>query len=166
MRTLLCLSLVAAAACAREKPQAAVSAADRYAGDWEGRFVQSAADTGVPFVTHLAAGAEGTLSGTLTFAGPGAAAIVLRPEEMSDSTIVFEIGPYQVPNTNTEAITRFEGRLAGDSLSGSYVTLPTVGGGVVPDMSTAQWKNAETHPAPGSEPLRGTFAAGRRRAAP
>lgn len=165
MRTLLCLTLVVAA-CAREKPQAAMSAADRYAGDWEGRSVQSAADTGVPFATHLTAGAEGTLSGSLTFSGLGAPALALRPVEMSDSTIVFEIGPYQVPGTTTEAITRFEGRLAGDSLWGSYVTLPTVGGGVVPDMSTAQWKNAETHPAPGSEPMRGTFAVGRKRAAP
>jgi hypothetical protein len=165
VRTLLCLTLVVAA-CAREKPQAAMSAADRYAGDWEGRSVQSATDTGLAFAGHLTAGPEGTVSGTIVFAGLESAAIALRTVEVSDSTIVFEIGPYQVPGTNTEAITRFEGRLAGDSLWGSYVTLPTVGGGVVPDMSTAQWKNAETHPAPGSEPMRGTFAVGRKRAAP
>lgn len=165
MRTLLCLSLVVAA-CAREKPQAAVSAADRYAGDWEGRSVQSAADTGIPFASHLAAGAEETLSGTLTFTGLGTPAIVVRTIELSDSTIVFEIGPYQGPGATTEAITRFEGRLTGDSLWGSYVTLPTVGGGIVPDMTTAQWKNAETHPAPGSEPMRGTFAAARKHMTP
>jgi hypothetical protein len=166
VRTLLCLSLVVAAACAREKPQAAVNAATRYAGDWAGRSVQSASDTGVPFASHMTAGPDGTLSGTVAFTGSDTAAVALRVVEASDSAIVFEIGPYHNPAANADAITRFEGRLAGDSLWGSYVTLPTVGGGVVPDMSTAQWKNAEMHPAPGSEPVRGTFAAARKRAAP
>lgn len=161
MRTLICLSLILAA-CAREKPQAVASTASRYAGDWVGRSAQSASDTGVPFASHMTAGAEGTLSGTVAFTAPDSAAVALRLIEASDSTIVFEIGPYHSPAANADAITRFEGRLAGDSLWGSYVTLPTVGGGVVPDMSTAQWKNAELHPAPGTEPIRGTFAAARK----
>lgn len=165
MRTLLCLSLVLAA-CAREKPRAASSPGELYAGTWEGRSYRSTSDTGVPFTSQMTAGPQGTLSGALTFTGPGASPIPIRTIAVSESTIVFEIGPYQSPDAKAEAITRSEGRLKGDSLVGSYVTLPTAGGGVVPDMSTAQWTNAETHPAPGSEPVRGTFAAARRRSTP
>ena len=165
VRTLLCLSLVLTA-CAREKPRAAASPGELYAGTWEGRSYGSASDTGVPFTGQMTAGPQGTLAGTLTFAGLGTSPIPMRTIAVSESTIVFEIGPYQGPAAKAEAITRYEGHLKGDSLAGSYVTLPTAGGGVVPDMSTAQWTNAETHPAPGSEPVRGTFAAARRRSSP
>lgn len=164
MRTLLLLALVVAA-CAREQPRAA-RPAERYAGDWEGRSSRSASDTGIAFAVHLNADTGGTLSGTLQFTGLGTPPIPLRTIEVSESTFVFEIGPYQSPTANAEVITRSEGHLAGDSLVGSYVMLPTAGGGVVPDMSVAQWKNAETHPAPGSEPIRGTFTAARKRMTP
>jgi hypothetical protein len=115
---------------------------------------------------QMTAGAEGTLSGMLAFTGLSTPPIAMRTIELTDSTIVFEIGPYQSPTANTEVITRSEGHLAGDSLWGNYVMLPTAGGGVVPDMSTAQWKNAEMQPAPGNEPIRGTFATRRKAATP
>jgi hypothetical protein len=114
----------------------------------------------------MSADSQGTLAGTLTFTGLGTPAIPVRPIAVSESTLVIEFGPYQSPTANVEVITRSEGRLAGDSLVGTYVALPTAGGGVVPDMSVAQWSNAETHPAPGSEPIRGTFAAARKHTTP
>lgn len=165
MRSLLCLALVVTA-CAREKPRAPVSSAERYAGTWEGRSVRDGSDSGASFTMQMTASAEGVLSGTLAFTGVSTPPIVVRTMELTDSMIVFEIGPYESPTVHKEVITRSEGRLAGDSLWGVYVALPTVGGGVVPDMSTAQWKNAETQPAPGSEPIRGTFAAKRKPATP
>ena len=161
MRRLLCLSL-AIAACAGEKPRAAASPAERYAGTWEGRARRSDADTGVAFTIQMSADSQGTLSGTVAFTGLGTPAIPVRTIAVSESTLVIEFGPYQSPTANTEVITRSEGRLAGDSLVGTYVALPTAGGGVVPDMSVAQWNNAETHPAPGSEPIRGTITARKR----
>jgi hypothetical protein len=115
---------------------------------------------------QMTASAEGALSGMLAFTGLSTPPVAVRTIELTDSTIVFEIGPYQSPTANTEVITRSEGHLAGDSLWGNFVMLPTAGGGVVPDMSTAQWKNAETAPNPGSEPIRGTFATKRKAAAP
>lgn len=163
MRTLLCLALVLTA-CAREKPRA-VSAAERFAGTWEGRSVRSGSDSGVDFTMQMTAGAEGALSGTLAFTGLSTPPIAMRTIELTDSTIVFEIGPYQSPSAHKEVITRSEGHMAGDSLWGAYVMLPT-GAGVAPDMTTAQWKNAETQPAPGSEPIRGTFASKRKAATP
>jgi len=164
MRTLLCLALVLTA-CAREKPRA-TSAAERFAGTWEGRSVRSGSDTGVNFTMQMTASTEGALSGTLAFTGVSTPPVAVRTIEMNDSMIVFEIGPYQSPTANKEVITRSEGHLAGDSLWGNYVMLPTAGGGVVPDMSTAQWKNAETQPNPGSEPIRGTFVSKRMAATP
>lgn len=162
MRTLLCLALVVMA-CGREQPRAPANPAEKYAGTWEGVSFRIGSDSGVAWTSHMTADPEGTLSGTLAFTGLGAPPIELRTIELSDSMIVFEIGPYQSPTANTEVITRSEARVAGDSLTGTFVMLPTRGGGVVPDMSVAQWKNAETRPTPGSEPIRGTFVATRKR---
>ena len=164
MRKLLWLAVLVAA-CGREKPRP-TSPGEMYAGTWEGRSVRDSSDASVPFTMQMTAGAEGTLSATLAFTGSSAPAISVRTIELSDSMITFEIGPYQSPTANKEVITRSEGRVAGDSLWGTYVMLPTAGGGVVPDMSTAQWNNAALHPAPGSEPIRGTFTATRRRPTP
>jgi len=161
MRILLCLAVVAAA-CAREKPRAPASAAERYVGTWEGRSFRSASDTGIPFTTQMNASADGALSGTLSFTGLSAPAIPVRTIELTDSTIVFEIGPYQSPTAKTEVITRSEGHLAGDSLWGTYDMLPTASGQVAPDMSTAKWKNLVMHPIHGSEPISGTFATKRK----
>lgn len=165
MRTLLCLALVVAA-CAREKPRAPISAAERYAGTWEGRSVRDGSDSGVSFTLQMTASAGGVLSGTLAFTGATTPPIAVRTIELTDSMLVYEIGPYESPTVHKEVITRSEARVAGDSLWGVYVMLPTAGGGVVPDMTTAQWKNAETSPNPGSEPIRGTFAAKRKAATP
>lgn len=113
-----------------------------------------------------AVASAGGLSGTLTLSGPDTTALAVRTIELSDSGLTFEIGPYRDPEANTEVITRFEGRLSGDSLSGTFVMLPTKGGGVVPDMSVEQWHNAVSRPNPGSEPIRGSFVAVRKAPGP
>ncbi len=165
MRTLLCLALVAAG-CAREAPRAPANPAQRYAGTWDGRSMVAGSDSGVSWTSQMTATAAGTVSGTLSFAGPGAPPIELRTIELNDSVIIFEMGPYVSPTAKAEVITRSTGRVGGDSLWGTFEMLPTKGGGVVPDMSVAQWNNAVVRPAPGSEPIRGTFVAKRRPATP
>lgn len=160
MRKLLCLALLLAA-CAREKPRPATPA-EKYAGTWEGSSVRDSGGAAAAFTIQMTASAEGALSGSLTFTGTTAPPVPVRTEEVSDSVIVFEIGPYMSPTAGKEVITRSTGRVSGDSLWGTYEMLPTAGGGVVPDMSAAQWSNAALHPAPGSEPIRGTFTATRR----
>lgn len=165
MRTLLCLALIVAG-CARETPRAPANLAEKYAGTWEGRSVQAGSDSGVTWTSQMTATAAGTVSGTLAFTGLGTPPIEVRTIELSDSIIVFEIGPYQSPTAKDQVITRSEGHVSGDSLWGTFVMLPTKGGGVVPDMSVAQWHNAETRPNPGSEPIRGTFVATRKHPAP
>jgi len=165
MRTLLCLTLIVAG-CARETPRAPANPAEKYAGTWEGRSVQAGSDSGVTWTSQLTATAAGAVAGTLAFTGLGTPPIDVRTIELSDSIIVFEIGPYQSPTAKAQVITRSEGQVSGDSLRGTFVMLPTQGGGVVPDMSVAQWHNAETRPNPGSEPIRGTFVATRKPPAP
>jgi hypothetical protein len=160
MRALVCIALVAAG-CAREQSRAPVSAAEKYAGTWEGRSFRTGSDTFISWTSQMTAGPQGTLSGSLQFTGLQTPPIEMRTIELGDSTITFEIGPYQSPTANAEVITRSEGHLSGDSLWGEFVMLPTQGGGVVPNMTVAQWKNAEMHPNPGSEPIRGTFSAKR-----
>ncbi|HWP36012.1 MAG TPA: hypothetical protein VNL18_00520 [Gemmatimonadales bacterium] len=165
MRRLLCLTLIVAG-CAREAPRAPANPADRYAGTWDGVSFRAGSDSGISWTSQMAATAEGTVTGTLTFSGMEAAPIELRTIELSDSMIVFEMGPYESPTARAEVITRSTGRVVGDSLWGTFEMLPTAGGGVAPDMSVAQWSNAVVNPKPGSEPIRGTFAAKRRSGAP
>ena len=164
MRTLLLLGLIVVG-CAREAPPPA-NPAEPYAGTWEGRSAVTGSDSGATWTIQMTATAEGLVTGNLTFAGSGAAPISMRTIELSDSGIVFEMGPYTSPTAGAEVITRSTGRVSGDSLWGTFVMLPTKGGGVVPDMSVAQWHNAETAPSPGSEPIRGTFVATRRQPMP
>ena len=165
MRTLLCLALIVAG-CARETPRAPANPAEKYAGTWEGRSVQAGSDSGVTWTSQMTATATGTVTGTLAFTGLATPPIEMRTIELSDSIIVFEMGPYESPTAKAQVITRSEGRVSGDSLWGIFVMLPTEGGAVVPDMSVAQWHNAETRPNPGSEPIRGTFVATRKPPAP
>lgn len=161
MRALLGVAIVVLAGCAREAPRAPASPAGRYAGTWQGRSTVEGSSSGATW-KFAAAATGGALTGTLAYAGPDSTPIPVRTVVLSDTAIVFEIGPYRDPVPNTEVITRFEGRVSGDSLAGTFVMLPTKGGGVVPDMSVEQWHNAVSRPNPGSEPIRGTFAAVRR----
>jgi hypothetical protein len=164
MRTLLCLAFLVVA-CAREAPPPA-NPAEQYAGTWDGRSMRTGSDSGVSWTSEMTATPTGTVSGTLTFSGPDTIRIEMRTLELTDSVIVFEMGPYQSPTAKAQVITRSTGQVSGDSLWGTFVMLPTTGGGVVPDMSVAQWSNAERHPNPGSEPIRGTFVAKRRQPSP
>ena len=100
MRKLLSLALVVTA-CARETPRAPVNAAELYAGTWEGWSVRSGSDSGIPFSMQMTASAEGALSGTLSFTGLSTPPVALRTIELTDSTILFEIGPYQSPTAKT-----------------------------------------------------------------
>jgi len=165
MRTLLCIALIVAG-CARETARVPANPAQKYAGTWEGRSVQTGMDSGVTWTSQITATDAGTVSGTLAFTGLGMPPVEVRTIELSDSMIVFEMGPYESPTAKAEVITRSEGRVSGDSLWGTFVMLPTRGGGVVPDMSVAQWNNAVMRPNPGSEPIRGTFVATRKPPAP
>lgn len=165
MRTWLGFAMIWCLGCAREAPRPPAAPPDRYAGTWEGRSVVAGSEGGATWRLALAA-AAGKATGVLSFAGPDTSALAVRTIELSDSGIVFEIGPYRDPQPNAEVITRFEGRVSGDSLAGTFVMLPTKGGGVVPDMSVEQWHNAVARPAPGSEPIRGKFTAVRRFKAP
>lgn len=131
----LCCALVVLAACARESAQ---TPAQRFAGTWEGRSFRSAADTGVPWTVTLTVGTDGQLSGSLTFAG-GSASVPIRVVEVTDSTIVQELGPYVSRTANAEVMTRSEGKLVEDSLVGIFEMRPTAGG----------------------EPIRGTYGAHR-----
>ncbi len=163
-KTLLCLALVAVG-CAKETPRAPANPAEKYAGTWDGRSVRTGSDSGVAWTLQMTA-AQGTVSGTLAFTGTAVPPVDVRTIELSDSAIVFEMGPYQSPSAKVQVITRSTGHVSGDSLSGTFVMLPTAGGGVVPDMTVAQWRNAEMQPKPGSEPIRGTFVATRKHATP
>jgi hypothetical protein len=140
-----------------------VRSAAKYAGTWEGRSFVSPADTGIPWTSTSNVAAAGTLSGTVTFTGSKLPPVAIQMFEITDSTAIQDIGPYTSLTSKAEVMTRVEGRVAGDSAWGTFVTLPTQGGLVTPGMSSAQWKNFEVRPTAGNEPVRGTFVAKRRR---
>lgn len=165
MRILMCLAALAVVGCAQEAAREPANPAEQYAGAWDGQSVPEGADSGVAWVLDMSVTAEGTLSGTLTFSG-SETPVAVRPVEVTDSAVVLELGPYESPTVGAMVVTRSSGRVSGDSLWGNFEMLPAGEGGVVPDMSVAQWHNAVTNPAPGSEPILGTFTAKRRPATP
>jgi hypothetical protein len=160
MRKLLCLALVVAA-CAKEKPSTPPTPAQKYAGVWEGRSFRTPTDTGVAWAITMKLDTAGKLSGSLTFTGATNPPVPVRILELTDSTVLQDLGPYMSPTANAEVVTRTTGRIAGDSLWGTLVMLPTQGG-VTAGLSAAEWSNYETHPKKGAEPIRGTFAAKRK----
>jgi hypothetical protein len=105
----------------------------------------------------------GRVSGSLTFSGTTRPPVPIRILELTDSTVLQDLGPYVSPTANTEVVTRTTGHIAGDSLWGTLVMLPTQGGKVTPGLSAAEWGNYEMHPTKGAEPIRGTFVAKRKR---
>lgn len=161
MKKLLCLALVLSA-CAKEKPSAPPTPAAKYAGTWEGRSFQSPTDTGITWTTAMSIGTDGKLSGSLTFTGTNLPPVPIQTLELTDSTVLQDAGPYTSPTAKTEVVTREQGHIAGDSLWGTFVMLPTKGG-VTAGLSAAQWNNYEVHPTKGAEPVRGTFVAKRKR---
>ena len=100
-----------------------------YAGTWNGRsFSTAAADSGIPWTMTFNAGPDTGMTGTLRFAA-GTEDIPIRVTEASESTLRSEFGPYRSPTVgNAEVSTTTEGRIAGDSLFGSFVATPTAGG--------------------------------------
>ena len=160
MRKLLCLALVVAA-CAKEKPSTPPTPAQKFAGVWEGRSFRTPTDTGVAWAITMALDTAGKISGSLTFTGTTRPPVPVQILELTDSTVVQDLGPYTSPTANVEVVTRTTGHIAGDSLWGTLVMLPTQGG-VTAGLSTAEWNNYETHPKKGAEPIRGTFAAKRK----
>ena len=166
MRTLPSLVLLLSLACAREAPPQRTTPAQKYAGTWEGQSRTEGSDSAISWTSQITAATDSTITGTLAFNGVAMSPIEVRTIQLSDSMIIFEMGPYQSPTSKTEVITRSEGRVSGDSLWGTFVTLPTKGGDVFPGMSVAQWHNAEMSPKPGSEPIRGTFSGSRKHQTP
>ncbi len=100
-----------------------------YAGTWNGRSYRAgapASDTGSKWVTTYTAAGTG-LTGTVRFDGQ-TTDIPIRVDEMSDAGIRTTFGPYVSPAAgNVEATTTTNGRMAGDSLFGSFVATPTTG---------------------------------------
>lgn len=133
MRTVLCAAL-AVAACApsdQSRRAAPLGPAQKYAGTWEGRSFQSASDTGTPIqvVAHVAQ--DGTLRSTLMFTTVRVAPVPIRAREVTDTSLVNEIGPYHSPTANADVVTTATGKLHGDSLNGTFEMRPAGGGNAI-----------------------------------
>ena len=101
-----------------------------YAGTWNGRSYRAgvATDTGTPWTMIFTASGDSSLTGTLRFAGQ-TTDIPIRVEEATDAGMRTSFGPYTSPTAgNAEVSTTTDGRIAGDSLFGSFVATPTAGG--------------------------------------
>lgn len=114
-----------------------------FAGTWEGRSYRSDSDTGVAWTNVVTVGADGKPTGSLTFKGSNMAPVTARTIEMTDSTLVTELGPYTSPTAKTEVTTRTDGRVAGDSLWGTFEMTPTKGG----DKIRGRFSSKRTSPA-------------------
>jgi hypothetical protein len=130
MRTVFCAALLVAACAPGEKPRPA-GPAQKYAGTWEGRSFRSSSDTGTPFriVAHVAD--DGTLRSTLLFTTVQAPPIPIRARQVSDTSLVNEIGPYHSPTANADVVTVASGKLRGDSLNGTFEMRPASGGNAI-----------------------------------
>ena len=130
MRAVFCAALVVAGCAPGEKPRPA-GPAQKYAGTWEGRSFRSSSDTGTPFriVAHVAE--DGTLRSTLLFTTAQAPPIPIRARQVSDTSLVNEIGPYHSPTANADVVTVATGKLRGDSLNGTFEMRPASGGNAI-----------------------------------
>ncbi|MFN2399818.1 MAG: hypothetical protein ABR543_14455 [Gemmatimonadaceae bacterium] len=99
-----------------------------FAGTWEGRSYRTDSDSGVAWANVVTVDADGKANGSLTFKGSSMAPVAMRAMEMTDSSVVWEMGPYTSPTTKSEVTTRTEARVAGDSLWGTFEATPTKGG--------------------------------------
>ena len=101
-----------------------------YAGTWNGRSYRAgapASDTGSKWVMVFAP-VDAGLSGTIRFEGQ-ATDNPIRVDEMTEAGMRMSFGPYMSPAAgNIEVSTTTDGRIAGDSLFGSFVATPTAGG--------------------------------------
>jgi hypothetical protein len=137
MRTLLCAALVVAACAPGEKTgtpasSAATGPAAKYTGTWDGRSYRTPSDTGVPWQVIMARVADGTLRGTLLYPGVrNATPVAIRVREVSDTSIVEELGPYHSMVADKDVVTRAVGRVTGDSLNGTFEMRPPGGGAVI-----------------------------------
>ena len=101
-----------------------------YAGTWNGRSYRAgvATDTGTPWTMIFTASGDSALTGTLRFPGQ-TTDIPIRVEEATEAGIRTSFGPYTSPTVgNAEVSTTTDGRVAGDSLFGSFVATPSAGG--------------------------------------
>lgn len=130
MRTVFCAALLVAA-CASDEKSRPAGLAQKYAGTWEGRSFRSSSDTGTPFriVAHVAD--DGTLRSTLLFTTLPAPPIPIRARQVSDTSLVNEIGPYHSPTANADVVTVASGKLRGDSLNGTFEMRPASGGNAI-----------------------------------
>jgi len=130
MRTLICAALVTAACAPGDKSKSAVPAgpAQKYAGTWEGRSYRSSTDTGTPFRIVAGVGPDGSLRSTLTFTQLGGPLIPIRARQVTDTSLVNEIGPYHSPTANADVVTTTTGKVRGDSLNGTFEMRPASGG--------------------------------------
>lgn len=132
MRSVLCAALVAAACAPADKSRApAAGPAQKYAGTWDGRAYHSESDTGTPFRIVSSVAEDGSLRGTLMFPQSPEPPIPVRARQVSDTTLVNEIGPYQSPAAHRRVLTTTTGRLHGDSLNGTFDMRPADGGNTI-----------------------------------
>ncbi len=133
MRGLLCAALVVAACAPGEKAGTATAGgpAHKYAGTWEGRSYRTATDTGIPFRIVSSVAQDGTLRGTMTYTGVAAPPAPIRVRQVSDTSLVDEIGPYHSITANQDVMTTATGKLRGDSLNGTFEMRPAAGGSVI-----------------------------------
>jgi len=125
-----CLFFLGVAACARGE-RAAEPLATRLAGTWEGRSFVVATDSGVPWTYVMTVGADGALTGSLTFAGTNQPPVAMRAAVLTDSTVSWELGPFFSPAVGAEVNSSAVARYAGDSLWGTFEARPTAGGAPV-----------------------------------
>lgn len=133
MRILVCAALVTAACAPGEQSRSSTPAgpAQKYAGTWEGRSYRSSTDTGTPIRIVASLASDGTLRSTLTFTGIAAPPIPIRARQVTDTSLVDEIGPYHSPTANADVVTTTNGKLRGDSLNGTFEMRPAGGGNVI-----------------------------------
>jgi hypothetical protein len=142
MRKLILAALVVVACAKTDDAPADTSAAaitpatpalstvqSKYAGTWNGRSYRAgapASDTGSKWVMTFTPADTG-LTGTLRFDGQ-TTDIPIRVDEATDAGMRTTFGPYVSPTAgNVEVTTTTDGRIAGDSLFGSFVATPTTG---------------------------------------
>jgi hypothetical protein len=130
MRPLVCAVLVTAACAPGDTSRSATprGPGQKYAGTWEGRSYRSSTDSGTPIRIVASVAADGTLRSTLTFTGITAPPIPIRARQVTDTSLVEEIGPYHSPTANADVVTTTTGKLRGDSLNGTFEMRPASGG--------------------------------------
>lgn len=99
--------------------------AARFAGTWDGRWLDSP-DTRIRWRGITSVAQDGALTGSLVFAKQSMV-VPLRALDVTDSTVLLELGRHVSPVLGVPAVTRMAGQLRGDSLRGTFEVQPIDG---------------------------------------